>query len=81
VIHEKLRRALLAWWVGSKTTPATEVTMTGASSGALRHLQEVERRLAALDRALGALEDLHTMLGHPPGVAARPTHVEVMQDV
>lgn len=63
------------------TTRATEVTMTGSTSGVLRHLQEVERRLEALERAIGALEDLYTMLRHPPGVAARPTHVEVMQEV
>ena len=60
---------------------AMEVTMTGATSGALRHLQEVERRLEALECAIAALEDLHTMLRHPPGVAARSTHVEVMQEV
>lgn len=55
--------------------------MTGATSSAWPYLREIERRLAALERGIRALEDLHTMLGHPPGVAARPTHVEVMQEV
>jgi hypothetical protein len=55
--------------------------MTGATSGALRHLLGVERRLEALERAIGALEDLQTMLGQPPGVATQPTHVEIMQEV
>jgi hypothetical protein len=67
--------------VGSKTTFATEVTTTGATSSAWPRLRQIERRLEALERAIGALENLHTMLGHPPGVAARPTYVEVMQEV
>lgn len=56
--------------------------MAGATSTVRRDQDEIERRLEALERAIGALEDLHTMLGHPSGVAAQPlSQVEVIQEV